>query len=153
METKLTPLFLKTVAQKFDLETIFILDVSDKNIQGNVGNLGDCLNLMNVDISRNRITMLTGMESLVNLKICNLSYNKLTSIDGIKGCTSLERLDLQGNLIKDIKAIERVAPSLTKLVNLYMQEFNGEGANPVCWQKVYRSGIKQFWPNLSSLDG
>ena len=94
METKLTPLYLKTASQKFDLETIFILDVSDRNIQGAVGSLGDCTNLMNVDLSKNRITMLTGMESLVNLRICNLSYNKLTSIDGLKGCGKLERLDL-----------------------------------------------------------
>ena len=31
-DKKLTPLFLKTAAEKFDLETIFILDLKDKNI-------------------------------------------------------------------------------------------------------------------------
>ena len=99
METKLTPLYIKTVSQKFDLDTVFMLDVSDRNIQGGVGNLGDCTNCGNVDLSKNRITMLTGIDTMINLKICNLSYNKLTSIDALKGCVKLEILFLQGNLI------------------------------------------------------
>ena len=49
----------------------------------------------------NRLTMLTGFESLVNLKILDLSYNKLSTIDPIKGCVLLEKLWLQGNQIND----------------------------------------------------
>lgn len=31
-ETKVTPLYVKTVAQKFDFKTIFLLDLSKRNI-------------------------------------------------------------------------------------------------------------------------
>ena len=93
-ETKLTPLFLKTMAQKFDLETVIYLDLSRRNIQGGIGNLGDCINIMQIDLSNNRITMLSGMESLSKLKMLDLSHNKLTNIDSLKNCISLERLDL-----------------------------------------------------------
>lgn len=31
-ETKLTPLYIKTVSQKFDILTIFLLDLSNKGI-------------------------------------------------------------------------------------------------------------------------
>ena len=70
--------------------------------------------------------MLSGIENLINLKVLDLSFNKLTTIDSIKGCASLERVDLQGNLIKDLKTFERISPGLTKLQNLYLQNFNGE---------------------------
>ena len=93
-ETKLTPLYLKTASQKFDLETIFIINLSNKTIQGGIGNLNECLNLMVLDLSKNRITMLSGIENLINLKVVDLSFNKLTSIDSLKGCVSLERVDL-----------------------------------------------------------
>jgi len=32
VETKLTPLYVKTQAQKFDFKTIFLLDLKQKNI-------------------------------------------------------------------------------------------------------------------------
>ena len=119
-DKKLTPLFLKTAAEKFDLETIFILDLKDKNIQGGIGSLGECTNLMHLNLSRNRITMLTGMDLCVNLTILDLSFNKLSSIDALKGCINLDTLDLRGNMIKDLKPIERIAPSLQKLVNIQL---------------------------------
>lgn len=37
----ITPLYLKTVSQKFDLMTIFLLDLSRKGI-GQLGSLVDC---------------------------------------------------------------------------------------------------------------
>ena len=45
-ETKLTPLFLKTVSEKFDLQTIFILNLKEKKIQGGIGSLPECTNLL-----------------------------------------------------------------------------------------------------------
>ena len=152
-EQKLTPLFLKTVSQKFDLETIFLINLSDKGIMGGVGSLGECTNLMHLDISKNRLTMLTGIEGCINLRVLDLSFNKLTTIDALKGCINIERLDLQGNLIKDCKPIDRISPYLTKLKNLYLQEFTGENGNPCCWTKAYRPAIKAAFPDLSSLDG
>ena len=76
--------------------------------------------------------MLSGIENLINLKVLDLSFNKLTTIDSLKGCVSLERIDLQGNLIKDLKNFERISTGLTKLQNLYLQNFNGEAQNPCC---------------------
>ena len=43
-ETKLTPLFLKTYAQKFDFNTIFFLDLKERNISG-IGAISDCAKL------------------------------------------------------------------------------------------------------------
>ena len=43
-ETKLTPLFLKTYAQKFDFKTIFFLDLKGRNIAA-IGAISECTNL------------------------------------------------------------------------------------------------------------
>ena len=130
-----------------------MLNLSDKRVQGGVGSLGECVNLLHLDLSKNRITMLSGLENCISLKILDLSYNKLMTFDALKGCEALERLDLQGNLVKDLKPIERISGALTKLTNLYLQEFNGEGANPCCNSNSYRKGVISFFPNLLSLDG
>ena len=76
-QKNLTPLFLKTMTQKFDLQTIFLLDLSKMGI-GSVGSLPECTNLMMLDLSRNNLLVITGLESLTNLKHINLSYNKIT---------------------------------------------------------------------------
>ena len=88
-ETKLTPLYLQTAAEKFDLQTLFILDLKNKNVQGGIGSLPECTNLSNLDLSQNRITMLTGIDALVNLSVLDLSYNRLTTVDVLKGCKRL----------------------------------------------------------------
>ena len=53
-ETKLTPLYIKTFAQKFDFMTIFFLDLSEKYIYG-IGAIADCKNLQTLNLSRNCI--------------------------------------------------------------------------------------------------
>ena len=54
----------------------------------------ECTNLANLDLGQNRITMLTGIDALVNLTVLDLSYNRLTSVDVLKGCKRLEILFL-----------------------------------------------------------
>jgi Leucine-rich repeat (LRR) protein len=81
-ETKLTPLYIKTAAQKFDFKTIVLLDLSRRNITA-IGALQDCTNLVTLDLSRNNLTNITGLEKCVNIKILNLSYNKLTTVTGL----------------------------------------------------------------------
>ena len=85
-----------------------------------------------LDISGNTIMLLSGIETLVNLKCLNASYNKLTQIDPLKSCVALERLELQGNQIKDTRTIEAIGSALNSLKVLYLQEFNKSGQNPVC---------------------
>jgi Leucine-rich repeat (LRR) protein len=76
-DRKLTPLFLKTYTQKFDLMTIFLLDLSKKSLTA-IGSLPECTNLLMLDLSYNGISVITGIESLINLKHLNLAYNKVT---------------------------------------------------------------------------
>ena len=97
--------------------------------------------------------MLTGIDALVNLTVLDLSYNRLTSVDVLKGCKRLEILFLQGNQIKDTRTIEKIGGGLGSMINLYLAEFNGQGANPCCADKAYRSTVIKSFKKLSSLDG
>ncbi len=63
-DSKLTPLYLKTVSQKFDLNTIFNLDLSNSGITS-IGSLCECANLLMLDLSNNRISLLNGIGNCV----------------------------------------------------------------------------------------
>ena len=103
-ETKLTPLYIKTFAQKFDFMTIFFLDLSNKMGIYSIGAIADCKNLLTLNISRNQIQSLSGIENCTELKLLNVSYNKLQSISALEKCEKLTRIELQGNKIVDTKS-------------------------------------------------
>ena len=75
-ETKLTPLYLKTYAQKFDFRTIFFLDLKERNIAA-IGAISDCTNLQTLNLSHNQIQSISGLDSCIELKFLDLSYNKI----------------------------------------------------------------------------
>jgi len=54
VETKLTPLYIKTFTEKFDFMTIFFMDLKNKGIVS-LGAISDCRNLLTLDLSRNMI--------------------------------------------------------------------------------------------------
>ena len=63
VETKITPLYVKTLAQKFDFGTILFLDISNKSVFS-IGclppyaffvDLPECTALLTLDISHNNI--------------------------------------------------------------------------------------------------
>jgi len=80
-----TPLYLKTVSQKFDLMTIFLLDLSRRGI-AQLGSIVDCQNLQVLDLSHNNLLIITGIDALKDIKVLSLAYNKLTIVDALKGC-------------------------------------------------------------------
>jgi Leucine-rich repeat (LRR) protein len=149
---KITSLYLKTHTQKFDLLTIFLLDLSKKGISA-LGSIVECTNLLMLDVSYNGIQVINGIETLVNLKCLNISYNKLTQLDPLKACTALERLEVQGNQIKDTRTLESIGTSLVNLKVLYLQEFNRASPNPVCSIVGYRRKVYEAIPKLRGLDG
>ena len=147
-ETKLTPLYLKTYAQKFDFKTIFYLDLKERNI-AQIGAITDCTNLQTLNLSHNMIGSITGLETLVDLKFLDLSYNKIQQISALEPLRKLQKLELQGNRILDAKSF----PPLAELRVLYFQEFLMTGTNPICQQNGYRDKVIKIFPKLLALDG
>jgi hypothetical protein len=155
VETKITPLYVKTLAQKFDFGTILYLDFTKKSIFS-VGCLPDCTALLTLDLSNNNIQGVSGLEKCVHLKMLKLSYNKIANASVLStgqtgGLIKLQRLELQGNKISEIKNLPEGLPLLEVL---YLQEFNQDGMNPICETLGgYRKRIYQVFPKLRALDG
>ena len=124
-ENKVTPLYLKTLSQKFDLECIFLLDLSNQNI-GNLGAIPECKNLLMLDLSRNQVGFINGLDACSKLNYLNLAYNRIASLESLLGCNDLTHLFLQGNSIRDYKTVEFLR-NLPKLTHLHLQEFNFSG--------------------------
>jgi Leucine-rich repeat (LRR) protein len=88
VETKLTPLYVKTAAQKFDFKTIFLLDIQRKGVTS-IGAIPECINLVTLDLSRNNLSNISGLEKCIQLKVLNLSYNKLLSVSVLQSLSEL----------------------------------------------------------------
>jgi len=55
--------------------------------------------LVQLDLSRNGLERLDGMQTLVCLEECNVSGNRLRSLDGLSGCRKMTELDASDNCL------------------------------------------------------
>ena len=94
-----------------------LIDLSHNSIT-HVVHLHDCLHLTTLDVSHNRVRVLSNLDRVLgNVVTLNLSYNRIASLDGLNKLYSLEQLDLRGNLIDDPVEIAHLAllPCLERL--------------------------------------
>ena len=110
-------------------------------------NLHNCVNMMSLDLSYNRISSTARLnERCGNLTQLKLRCNSLTSTEGIDKLYSLEHLDLSGNLISTFKEISRLS-ALPCLEVLFLKE------NPIGFASNYRVEVLSRLVGLVSLDG
>ena len=84
-EVNLTDEYLKAITGKFDLETVFNLELVNKSI-GSLGSIPKCTSLLYLDLSHNNISSINGLDnldSLVHIMFIDLSYNKISNISNI----------------------------------------------------------------------
>ncbi|CUG87119.1 leucine-rich repeat protein, putative, partial [Bodo saltans] len=115
--------------------------------------------LTTLDLSRNLLTTIRGLEHLNALVYLDLSFNQLTSVHELsKWCPSLEVLHLEGNCIASMEAIGCFDSAvMPKLRALYLQDRDGEFANPVCCPSGGREEYVAFaaahFQHIRCLDG
>ena len=66
--------------------------------------LAHLVNLVTLDLSQNRLSVLSGLEGLVKLNTLNVAKNNLASVAGIEHlalCPSVTNIDLSGNQLAD----------------------------------------------------
>jgi internalin A len=110
-ENNCSPEFLKAVSGKFELETVFILNLAEKNIF-KMNAILKCKNLVSLNLSKNKLTSISGIENLPELIFLDLSFNQLISIDGLEFLTKVKHLKLQGNKIDKPKNVINLFISL-----------------------------------------
>ncbi|XP_070611877.1 leucine-rich repeat- and IQ domain-containing protein 1 isoform X2 [Erythrolamprus reginae] len=124
-----------------DLENLCILILNKNNISSLHGLYG-CSNLLNLELSYNKITRIGGLETLKklqrlavdhnqlistkglsatpNLLYLDCSFNHLTHVEGIENCGLLQILKLQGNNLNQLPKLE----NHVLLRELYLEDNN-----------------------------
>ena len=155
-EVNLTDEYLKAITGKFDLETVFNLELVNKNIS-NLGSIPKCVSLLYLDLSHNNISSLYGIEKLVHIMFLDLSYNQLSNISNLKSLRDLINCKLQGNNIS--APLPEFFARFKKLEKLTFQEAPNQEkpelntSNPICQSQNYRDNILDSVPQLLWLDG
>ena len=80
--------YLKKETQEFDLETIFILNLSGKQIQ-NVGSIGECTNLVHLNLSYNNLTSVMALHTLAQLQRLNLFGSETMKCPLLQRCSTI----------------------------------------------------------------
>jgi Leucine-rich repeat len=150
-KTEITASYLKMVSNKFDTETIFVLNLQSKGISS-VGALNECSNVSLLDLTSNSLRDISQLSSLKTLQILKLGKNQISDISSLSGLDQLIHLDLSGNQIKSIKNLAPLK-DLPNLNSLVLRTVDGKNNNPCCDEKDYREQVFQTLPKLNRLDG
>ncbi|XP_076759152.1 podocan [Xylocopa sonorina] len=96
------------------LRTLQSLDLSNNQFSQILDNMfADVPNLMDLNLSHNRLVEFPDLSGLMSLRKLSLSYNRITRITDISVSSSLETLNLRGNSIENIDKL-----SFSKLISL-----------------------------------
>ena len=88
--------------------SIEYLDLSHNTIT-HVIHLQDCIDLKFLNLSHNRIRVLSNLERVIgSVTMLNLAHNDIESLDGLDRILSLEKLDVANNHINDYAEIDHL---------------------------------------------
>ena len=155
-EVNLSDEYLKAITGKFDLETVFNLELVNKNIS-NLGSIPKCISLLYLDLSHNNLSSIIGIQTLVHIMFLDLSFNNISDISYMHSLRDLINCKLQGNNIHG--PIPTFFAGMKKLEKLTFYEFpiNGKPqintSNPLCESSTYRDDVLNAVPQLMWLDG
>ena len=155
-EVNLSDEYLKAITGKFDLETVFNLELVNKNISS-LGSIPKCTSLLYLDLSHNNLSSIIGIQTLVHIMFLDLSFNNISDISYLHSLRDLINCKLQGNNING--PIPTFFAEMKKLEKLTFYEFpiNGKPqintSNPLCESSTYRDDVLNAVPQLMWLDG
>ena len=110
------------------------------------------MNLVNLNLSDNQISVVEGLVTLTKLQNVQLKRNRiggngLTDLLGLLECPTISALDISDNHIETEDIVPEILVKMTQLAVLYMQnnQFNKKIAH-------YRKSIISRLPNLKYID-
>ncbi len=150
----LTTDLIKNVTGEYDLEMVQFLKLVKIELPS-ITNLHFCVNLVELNLSDNRISDLgAGLKGLSKLQSLNLARNSIKYIDnGLFGLSSLRLLCLEGNDIADTADLSNLQVVAPTLQHLYLRSATGDHENPVCNDPGYVEAARSVCKGLTILDG
>lgn len=147
----LSSAYLKALTNKFDLEVVFHLNLSNCKLK-DIKPLEECKGLLLLNVSNNSISDLRPLSRLSKLVFLQGDTNFISDLAPLRGISSLTRLSLIGNQVKAPKDVV-LLNGLKELRTLSFMTLIGEYPNPCCSDKTYRGSILKTLPGLQRLDG
>lgn len=151
-ETIPTAEYIKALSCRFDLGTVFNLNLSNKSIT-KLSAITSCVNLVVLNLSKNNLFSLNDFDKLTKLAMLDISFNQITSVEQLTGLSRLTTLIAQGNQIEIPNNLEKWVGSLKSISKIYFQEISGNNTNPICFSENYRDNMFKYAKTLRSLDG
>ena len=142
---------LKVLTGKFDIETIFVLNLNNQ-LLSSLGSVGTCVNLVFLDLTQNKIKDLQPLSKLSSLQVAKFGKNFISTFEPMQNSIKLVHIDLHGNSIKGAKSLA-VCKGMRNLSSIYLQTMDGQFKNPVCDDLGYRDKVFDTIPQLKRLDG
>lgn len=142
---------IRKVSGEYDLEQVRYLLLEQQGIDS-LQNITLCINLVQLNLSRNKLGSIAGLQVLLLIERLDLSHNQLRRIEELESLTRLHWLDLRDNnisYIDDVSCLARV-PALHAL---FLQAPAGDDQNPVCQYPAYANNVFRTLPQLNILDG
>lgn len=150
-KTEVSQQFLKSYTNKFDAETIFILNLPNRSI-ASLGSIGDCINLIYLDVSQNQIKDISNLANCKQLQFLKLGKNSISDVSALSNLAGLIHLDLYGNQLKTVKSLAPLKDIKT-LNSLVLKSPDEKFVNPCCEETNYRESVFGLLSQLNRLDG
>ncbi|KAH9578191.1 hypothetical protein LSM04_007374 [Trypanosoma melophagium] len=158
----LTESCITRASRQYDVETICTLTLRGVGVQSLGGAFTRCLALAHLDLTRNKLQSLKGIELLAHtLRCLSAAENELRDVSGIDACLLLENVQLEGNQLSSESALAPLAelPHLRYLV--LQREVHVDGMdepllldNPICTdKKMYEKILRRRFASVLCIDG
>ncbi|XP_015592239.1 leucine-rich repeat-containing protein 23 [Cephus cinctus] len=130
------------------LKNLKILELRGNAISGMGGIY--CPTLVRLYLAENWLTIIEGLETLVNLSVLHIRANKIEVLDGFENphsCPKLTYLNLRNNCLRGMDEIRKLR-YLVKLESLIIMENNLDMGE----ESAYRIPVLRILPNLKRID-
>jgi hypothetical protein len=152
-EETLTEELVISKGGQYDPELLQRLTLSGLRLARLGQGLARCSNLRVLDLARNRLQTLDGIEACRRLVRLRVAGNGLRSLGGVAGLADLEHLDARANALAAVDAVAAALRPCACLTSLELRADDGAEANPCCASQTYAATLRGALPALQVLDG
>lgn len=158
---ELSERLLLTRSRQYDVALLFEAPLSQCSLRSLGSALQNCASLAVLDVSRNHLVSLHGVESVAGtLSHLNASDNRIADVAALATCTQLTALHLEGNQIQERGAVQTIA-QLPRLTEVWLRREitldDGDSLvldNPICSnEETYQAVCAELLPRVRSVDG
>ena len=138
---------------QYDPELLQRLTLSGLRLARLGAGLARCTALRVLDLARNKLQHLDGVEVCASLERLLVARNELTRFGFVAGLAKLDHLDARANALQDVDAVAADLRPCAALASLELRSDDGSDANPCCACRCYAATLRGALPALRVLDG